>query len=92
MEYALNRNMSSTMISEYRAKLISKEILQKNWKNYMTQQDSSAGSEISIPIYDISAEEFLEFAENEMLSGTEEVYLLTIQYFDYGNINLYKKK
>lgn len=29
VEYALSRNMSSTMISEYRTKLISKEILQK---------------------------------------------------------------
>lgn len=30
--------MSSTMISEYRTKLISKEILQKSLKNYMIQQ------------------------------------------------------
>ncbi|MCI8516122.1 MAG: DUF1016 domain-containing protein, partial [Hungatella sp.] len=29
VEYALSRNMSPTMISEYRTKLISKEILQK---------------------------------------------------------------
>lgn len=29
VEYALSRNMSSTMISEYRTKLISKEILQQ---------------------------------------------------------------
>ena len=29
VEYALSRNMSSTMVSEYRTKLISKEILQK---------------------------------------------------------------
>lgn len=38
VEYALSRNMSSTMISEYRTKLISKEILQKNWRNYMMRQ------------------------------------------------------
>ena len=33
VEYALSRNMSPTMISEYRTKLISKEILQKKLGN-----------------------------------------------------------
>ena len=38
VEYALSRNMTSTMISEYRTKLISKEVLRKNWTSYMKRQ------------------------------------------------------
>lgn len=34
--------------------------------------DGSSGSDIDIPIYDISPEEFLDFAENAISSGTKE--------------------
>ena len=34
--------------------------------------ESSSGSDISVPVYDISAEEFLEFAENAISSETKE--------------------
>ena len=34
--------------------------------------DSSFGSDIIIPVYDISPEEFLAFAENAISSGTKE--------------------
>lgn len=36
------------------------------------ERDASSGSDIIIPIYDISSEEFLDFAENAMASGTKE--------------------
>ena len=36
------------------------------------ERDGSNGSEISIPIYDISSEEFLYFAENAIASETKE--------------------
>lgn len=35
-------------------------------------RDARSGSDIIIPIYDISAEEFLSFAENAISSGTKE--------------------
>ena len=34
--------------------------------------ESSSGSDISVPVYDISAEEFLDFAENAISSETKE--------------------
>ena len=43
-------------------------ILQTNER----ERDGSNGSEISIPIYDISSEEFLYFAENAIASETKE--------------------
>lgn len=36
------------------------------------ERDASIGSDIIIPIYDISSEEFLDFAENAIASGTKE--------------------
>lgn len=39
VEYALGRNMSSTMISEYRTKLISKEVLQKKLEELVENID-----------------------------------------------------
>lgn len=36
------------------------------------ERDASSGSDISIPIYDISSEEFLNFAENAIADGTKE--------------------
>lgn len=45
VEYALSRNMSSTMISEYRTKLISKEILQKKLEELYDAADESQNSQ-----------------------------------------------
>ena len=45
VEYALSRNMSSTMISEYRIKLISKEILQKKLEELYDAADESQNSQ-----------------------------------------------
>lgn len=45
VEYALSRNMSSTMISEYRTKLISKEILQKKLEELYEAADESQNSQ-----------------------------------------------
>ncbi len=45
VEYALSRNMSSTMISEYRTKLISKEILQKKLEELYYAADESQNSQ-----------------------------------------------
>ena len=42
------------------------------------ERDVSNGSNISIPIYDISSEEFLEFAENAIASETKEGMVNTI--------------
>lgn len=42
------------------------------------ERDGSNGSEISIPIYDISSEEFLYFAENAIASETKEGIVNTI--------------
>lgn len=36
------------------------------------EHDASLGSDMVIPVYDISAEEFLAFAENAIASGTKE--------------------
>lgn len=44
VEYALSRNMTSTMISEYRTKLISKEILQKKLEELYDTVDNSQNS------------------------------------------------
>lgn len=45
VEYALSRNMTSTMISEYRTKLISKEILQKKLEELYDTADSRQSSQ-----------------------------------------------
>lgn len=45
VEYALSRNMTSTMISEYRTKLISKEILQKKLEELYDTVDNSQNSQ-----------------------------------------------
>ncbi len=45
MEYALSRNISSTMILEYRTKLISKEILQKKLEELYEAADESQNSQ-----------------------------------------------
>ena len=41
VEYALSRNMTSTMISEYRTKLISKEVLRKKLDELYEAADES---------------------------------------------------
>ena len=46
VEYALSRNMCSTMISEYRTKLISKEILQKKLEELYDAADENQNSQI----------------------------------------------
>lgn len=45
VEYALNRNMTSTMISEYRTKLICKEILQKKLEELYDAADDCQNSQ-----------------------------------------------
>lgn len=45
VEYALSRNMSSTMISEYRTKLISKEILQHKLEELSEAADEAQNSQ-----------------------------------------------
>ena len=45
VEYAPSRNMSPTMISEYRTKLISKEILQKKLKELKEMVDEDKNSQ-----------------------------------------------
>lgn len=45
VEYALSRNMSSTMISEYRTKLISKEVLQKKLEELYDIADEDQNSQ-----------------------------------------------
>ena len=45
VEYALSRNMSSTMISEYRTKLISKEILQQKLEELSEVADETQNSQ-----------------------------------------------
>ena len=45
VEYALSRNMSPTMISEYRTKLISKEILQKKLEELTEMVDEDKNSQ-----------------------------------------------
>lgn len=45
VEYALSRNMSSTMISEYRTKLISKEILQQKLEELSEAADEAQNSQ-----------------------------------------------
>lgn len=45
VEYALSRNMSSTMVSEYRTKLISKEVLQKKLEELYDEADENKNSQ-----------------------------------------------
>ena len=45
VEYALSHNMTSTMISEYRTKLISKEILRKKLDELYETADESQNSQ-----------------------------------------------
>ena len=45
VEYALSRNMTSTMISEYRTKLISKEVLRKKLEELYEAADESQNSQ-----------------------------------------------
>lgn len=49
-----------------------KDIIQFILRADDIERDTSTGSDIIIPIYDISAEEFLDFAENAITSGTKE--------------------
>ncbi len=49
-----------------------KDIVQFILRTDEIERDSSSGSDISIPIYDISSEEFLEFAENAISYETKE--------------------
>lgn len=49
-----------------------KDIVQLILRTDEIERDSSSGSDISIPIYDISSEEFLDFAENAIASETKE--------------------
>ncbi len=45
VEYALSRNMTSTMVSEYKTKLISKEVLQKKLEELTEILDSAQNSQ-----------------------------------------------
>lgn len=49
-----------------------KDIVQFILRTDEIERDASRGSDISIPIYDISSEEFLDFAENAIASETKE--------------------
>lgn len=49
-----------------------KDIVQFILRTDEIECNSSIGSDISIPIYDISSEEFLDFAENAIASETKE--------------------
>lgn len=49
-----------------------KDIVQFILRTDEIERDVSSGSDISIPIYDISPEEFLDFAENAIVSETKE--------------------
>lgn len=49
-----------------------KDIVQFILQTDEIERDGSNGSDINIPIYDISSEEFLDFAENAIASGTKE--------------------
>ena len=55
-----------------------KDIVQIILRTDKIECDSSNSSNISIPIYDISAEEFLDFAENAIASETKEGIVNTI--------------
>ena len=55
-----------------------KDIVQIILQTDEIERDGSNGSNISIPIYDISSEEFLEFAENAISSETKEGMVNTI--------------
>ena len=55
-----------------------KDIVQIILRTDEIERDGSNGSNISIPIYDISSEEFLEFAENAIASETKEGMVNTI--------------
>lgn len=49
-----------------------KDIIQFILRTDEIERDASSGSDISIPIYDISPEEFLDFAEKAIVSETKE--------------------
>lgn len=49
-----------------------KDIIQIILRTDEIERDVSSGSDINIPIYDISSEEFLDFAENAIASETKE--------------------
>lgn len=49
-----------------------KDIVQFILQTDEIKRDGSNGSDINIPIYDISSEEFLDFAENAIASGTKK--------------------
>lgn len=49
-----------------------KDIVQFILRTDEIERDASSGSDINIPIYDISPEEFLDFAENVIVSETKE--------------------
>ncbi len=55
-----------------------KDIVQIILRTDEIERDVSNGSNISIPIYDISSEEFLDFAENAIASETKEGIVNTI--------------
>lgn len=45
VEYAMSRNMTSTMVSEYKTKLISKDILQKKLEELVEEADEEQNSQ-----------------------------------------------
>lgn len=49
-----------------------KDIVQFILRTDEIERDASSGSDIIIPVYDISSEEFLDFAENAITSETKE--------------------
>ncbi len=49
-----------------------KDIIQIILQTDEIERDGSSGSDVSIPIYDISSEEFLDFAENAIAFETKE--------------------
>ena len=49
-----------------------KNIVQFILRTNEIERDVSNGSDINIPVYDISSEEFLDFAENAIASETKE--------------------
>lgn len=52
-----------------------KDIVQFILRTDEIKSDASFGSDISIPIYDISSEEFLGFAENAIADETKEGFV-----------------
>jgi len=45
VEYALNRNMTSTMVAEYRTKLIDKEVLKKKLDQLFAEAEENMDSD-----------------------------------------------